>query len=256
MSHQSNTQYQHHSILRYEQIFGEGFLSPGGLETTVKFCRHLKFGHNTRVLDIGSGLGGAAFYMAETFGAIVTGIDLSQEVIDIAGKRLEQRGLKEVGFRQGDVMELQFEAGVFDIVWSRDTFLHIAKKPELFHKLYRWLRPGGQLLITDYIRQTSSMSAGFESYIQQSGYILIDFPTYANYLAEAGFEDIVVEDRTEEFISLLEQEKKHILAHSTSFLEDFSQLDLDYLVDRWTMKIDFCRAGDMKWGLLLAKHSV
>jgi phosphoethanolamine N-methyltransferase len=252
MSNEPDTQYERHSILRYEQIFGKGFLSPGGLETTVQFCQRLKLKPGLHVLDIGSGIGGAAFYMAKEYGARVTGIDLSQENIDIATEYLEQQNLPDVEFRHGSILALDREAGTFDVIWSRDTFLHIAQKPELFHRLYRWLTPGGQLLITDYARNRGSPSTAFKTYVQRSGYSLLDLCTYGRYLAEAGFRNIVIEDRTEQFLNLLAREKDRILSNSAAFLKDFDRVDMDYLVERWMMKIDFCQVGDMKWGLLQA----
>lgn len=114
MSNDPETQYERHSILRYERIFGKGFLSPGGLEATVEFCQRLKLEPGLHVLDVGCGIGGAAFYMAEEHGARVTGIDLSQENIDIATEKLEQQNLPDVEFQQGNILALDFEAGTID----------------------------------------------------------------------------------------------------------------------------------------------
>lgn len=56
-------QYSKKRIKLYEQIFGEGYISPGGHKTTVQMCVLLKnLKKNARVLDIGSGIGGAAFF--------------------------------------------------------------------------------------------------------------------------------------------------------------------------------------------------
>ena len=86
----NNGQYTRTGILRYEMIFGSGYISTGGHDTTdylvAKLGSILKK-PGLRVLDVGSGIGGAAFYLAKTYAAHVTGIDLAPEMINIALER-------------------------------------------------------------------------------------------------------------------------------------------------------------------------
>ena len=62
----NNGQYSRTSILRYEKIFGEHYISTGGAETTDNLCKRLgsSLRPGVRVLDVGSGIGGAAFHLA------------------------------------------------------------------------------------------------------------------------------------------------------------------------------------------------
>ena len=46
-----------------------------------------------------------------------------------------------------------------------------------------------------------------------------------------------------------------LVKNRAEFLAMFSDADLNYLVDRWAMKIRFCRDGDMKWGIYLASKA-
>jgi phosphoethanolamine N-methyltransferase len=89
-----------------------------------------------RVLDVGAGIGGSAFYMAETFDVKVLGIDLSANMISIAQERaLQHKNLYDkVQFEICDVTMREFSPGTFDVVYTRDTLLHIADKPTLFKK--------------------------------------------------------------------------------------------------------------------------
>ena len=81
------TQYTETGILRYERIFGAGFVSTGGLTTTSEFVARLGLKPGMRVLDVGCGIGGGDLYMAETFGVEVVGIDLSRNMVNIAIRR-------------------------------------------------------------------------------------------------------------------------------------------------------------------------
>ncbi len=84
-TYDNNGQYTRKGILRYEKIFGDGYISTGGPETTEYLCAKLGPALRTgaKVLDVGSGIGGAAFHLAKQFGAIVTGIDLAPEMVAI-----------------------------------------------------------------------------------------------------------------------------------------------------------------------------
>jgi phosphoethanolamine N-methyltransferase len=57
-------QYSVNSILRYEKIYGEGYLSTGGAETTVEFLKKLDLKPDMRVLDVGCAIGGGDFLMS------------------------------------------------------------------------------------------------------------------------------------------------------------------------------------------------
>jgi phosphoethanolamine N-methyltransferase len=205
-----------------------------------------------RVLDVGSGIGGAAFHLASAYGAKVTGIDLAEEMVAIAVERAAQLGMTgSVTFLLGDVLDTSF-AEPFDIVWSRDAFMHIPDKPRLFAGLHRLLGGGGRLVITDYARGKTPGSPEFETYIQKTGYHVIEPESYGELLQAAGFEDVRVHDATRRFVEILQSESDHLVANRTEFLASFSEADLNYLIARWAMKVGFCRDGDMKWGIYLA----
>ena len=104
-------QYSRTSILRYEMIFGEHYVSTGGAATTEDLCSRLgsSLRPGVRVLDVGSGIGGAAFHLVKAYGAKVTGIDLAEEMVNIGLDRTAQLGMGDsVKFLLGDVLETEF----------------------------------------------------------------------------------------------------------------------------------------------------
>jgi phosphoethanolamine N-methyltransferase len=250
----NNGQYSRTGILRYEKIFGEHYVSTGGHATTDDLCRRLGsvLRPGARVLDVGSGIGGAAFHLAQAHGAKVTGIDLAEEMVAIAQERVARLGLSDsVSFVLGDVLETSFPEP-FDIIWSRDAFMHIPDKARLFSRLYSLMATGGRLVITDYARGRTPGSPEFERYIEKTGYSVIEPETYGEILRAAGFVNVVVDDATAKFVEILRSEEDRLVSNRADFLASFSASDLDYLVDRWNMKIGFCQADDMKWGIYLA----
>ncbi len=253
----NNGQYSRTSILRYEKIFGEGYISTGGHATTEDLCARLgsALRPGARVLDVGSGIGGAAFHVARAYGAKVTGIDLAEEMVAIAVEQTARLGMGDsVNFLLGDVLETTFSEP-FDVIWSRDAFMHIPDKDRLFSRLYQLMAPGGRLAITDYVRGKSPGSAEFERYIEKTGYSVIEPEQYGERLRAAGFVDVVVDDATAKFVEILQAEMDRLTNHRAEFLASFSEADLNYLVERWAMKVGFCQAVDMKWGIYLARSA-
>jgi phosphoethanolamine N-methyltransferase len=111
-------------------------------------------------------------------------------------------------------------------------------------------------VITDYARGKTPGSAEFEEYIVKTGYHVIEPEQYGQHLRDAGFVDVVVDDATATFVEILRRESHRLIEHRSDFLAAFSPADLEYLVDRWTMKDRFCQAGDMKWGIYLGTKRV
>jgi phosphoethanolamine N-methyltransferase len=256
-TYDNNGQYTRKGILRYEKVFGDGYISTGGPETTQYLCAKLgeTLKAGARVLDVGSGIGGAAFHLAKQYGASVTGVDLSPEMVAIAGERAQEAGKGiAVKFLLADILEAPFDQP-FDIVWSRDALMHLPDKTRLFSRLFDLTAPGGRLVITDYAKGTGPGSAEFRDYVAKTGYHLTDPASYGKLLAAAGYVNVVAEDATDRFVDILKREVERLSANRDDFVKYFSEEDLNYLIERWEMKVGFCRAGDMKWGIYKADRA-
>ena len=103
-----------------------------------------------RLLDIGSGLGGPARYLAMVCGCRVTGIDLTAEFVTVAIELARRSGLAgQVDFKQASALDLPFADGSFDLAWSQNVAMNIADRPRYYAEMRRVLRPGGRLAIQD-----------------------------------------------------------------------------------------------------------
>ncbi|KAF5469156.1 hypothetical protein F2P56_013252 [Juglans regia] len=247
-----NVQYKSNGILRYERVFGEGFVSTGGIDTTKEFVQKLELKPGQKVLDVGCGIGGGDFYMAENFDVDVVGIDLSINMISFALERAI--GLKcSVEFEVADCTKKTYPENTFDVIYSRDTILHIQDKPGLFRSFYKWLKPGGKILISDYCKSAGTPSPEFTAYIKQRGYDLYDVKAYGQMLRDAGFEEVIAEDRTDQFIHVLQQELNAVEKDKDAFICDFSEEDYNEIVDGWKAKLIRSSSGEQRWGLFIAR---
>src|SRR6266487_4801422 len=98
-------QYSLDEIRKYEAIYGRNFISPGGESTARAILSLVEFPPNMDVLDVGCGLGGAAFLIAQMFGARVHGIDLSRNMLQLAQARCREAQLTQaVTFEHADML--------------------------------------------------------------------------------------------------------------------------------------------------------
>lgn len=190
--------------------------------------------------------------MAETFEVEVTAIDLSINMISFALERAIGRRCA-VEFEVSDCTKKEYPEGTFDVIYSRDTILHIQDKPTLFQKFYKWLKPGGRLLISDYCKKHGTTSLEFHEYIKQRGYDLHDVDAYGQMLRDAGFDNVIAEDRTDQFIKILQKELSSAEKDKDAFIHDFSEEDYASIIDGWKSKLKRTSQGEQKWGLFLAR---
>ncbi|KAM3612427.1 uncharacterized protein V6R79_008077 [Siganus canaliculatus] len=247
-----NQQYTSRGILRYEKMFGAGYVSTGGPSTTKEFVDMLNLKPGQKVLDIGCGIGGGDFYMAKTFGVEVLGLDLSDNMVDIALERAKSEKLESVQFEVADATKRSFPEASFDVIYSRDTILHIDDKLALFKRFYSWLKPGGQLLISDYCCGEKPWAPVFEAYVKQRGYILYTPPQYGKFIEEAGFCNVRADDRTAQFIQVIETELQRAETIKDEFIKEFSEEDYLAIVNGWREKLGRSKNGDQRWGLFHA----
>ena len=123
----------------------------GGLQATSDLLDQVEIGPETKVLDIGSGIGGPARHLASRFGAHVTGLDLTPEYVEIAERLTQMTGLS-VNFRQGSALDMPFGDHEFDLATLLHVGMNVPDKPKLFAEAARVLRPGGVFAVYDVMQ--------------------------------------------------------------------------------------------------------
>ncbi|MFE9885094.1 SAM-dependent methyltransferase [Streptomyces scopuliridis] len=123
---------------------------------TDHYIEALGLGPQDHLLDIGCGTGGPAVRLARATGARVTGITVSQSQIPLCETRAREAGLRDrVAFVHGDAMDLGREHpdASYDAAWAIDSFPHMSDRLAALRHAWRVLRPGGQLLFTEFTRR-------------------------------------------------------------------------------------------------------
>lgn len=171
----------------------------GGRQATVGFTDEFEPAANTHWLDIGCGLGGASRYVAHTFSCHVTGVDLSQEYVALAGSLAQRVGLGgKVSYRQGSALALPFEDNSFDGAFMQHVGMNIADKSKLFAEVHRVLKPDGIFAIYEIMRANGGTFNFPLPWASGEETNFIETPvTYRALLTAEGFEVIKERDRSD-----------------------------------------------------------
>jgi SAM-dependent methyltransferase len=117
---------------------------------TEELARLLAPTATDRVVDIGSGLGGPARYLAATYGCRVSGVDLTPEFVAAATELTRRSGLAgTVDFQVGSALALPLPDAGFDLGWTQNVAMNIADRARWYAEMHRVLKPGGRLAIQD-----------------------------------------------------------------------------------------------------------
>jgi sarcosine/dimethylglycine N-methyltransferase len=124
----------------------------GGIDAVTALAAHAGIRQDQRVLDVCSGLGGPARWLAHRIGCQVTGIDFTQSRIESA-RRLTQRTKLDhlVEFIHGDATAMPLPDADFDVVISQEAWVHIPDKPAVVAECARVVKPGGVIAFTDIV---------------------------------------------------------------------------------------------------------
>jgi SAM-dependent methyltransferase len=165
-----------------------------------RFFARLDLGASSDVLEVASGSGGPALFMARETGCRVTGVDLHDAGIAAADAAAAQQGLSaRARFVRGDAREpLPFDDGSFDALLCIDSINHMYERARVLAEWHRVLRSGGRLLFTDPITVTGMIRR--EEMVARSGsmgeFVFTAPGLDERLLTAAGFKEIRVEDVT------------------------------------------------------------
>jgi ubiquinone/menaquinone biosynthesis C-methylase UbiE len=183
------------------ETYGEDFGQTSWVSTeeSHEIPRRLDLTPDCSVLEIGSGSGRYALYVAETARCSVVGLDVNAEGVRNAGALAERQNLStQVRFQQCDVSQpLPFTDANFDAVYSNDVFCHIPGRLALLRELWRVLKPGGRMIFSDALVVGGMLSNQEIAARSLIGYYLFVPPGENEKLIEAaGFRLLEVTDTT------------------------------------------------------------
>lgn len=155
-----------------------------------------------RVLDAGCGVGGSSFWLAERRGANVVGVTPVRSQVLRARRFAARRQLDgRVSFEQASFISTGLADGSFDVVWALESLCHASDKGAFYREAARLLRPGGRIIVAEYIRRKRSYDETNERLLHSwlDGWAIPDLDScdeHMAHLATAGFTSCACDDVT------------------------------------------------------------
>lgn len=159
-------------------------------------------GPTDRVLDAGCGIAGSTTWLAEQRGATVVGITLVPTQVERARRLVAARRLEHVvTIEQVDYTRTPFPDATFDVVWALESVCHSAEKAAFYRESARLLRPGGRLIVAEYVRAARPLPDAEEALLAHwlRSWMIPDLDTaqqHAQHARAAGLSEIAVRDVT------------------------------------------------------------
>lgn len=232
-----------------EEVWGEGYLSPGGPEEVARIVEGLDL-KGARILDIGCGSGAIALSLALDHGAgHVTGIDVEAPVCEAARRRARDAGAADrITILQVEPGPFDFADAGFDVVFSKDSIIHIPDKDALAAEVLRVLAPGGWFAASDWlISHDGPPSSEMAHYIELEGleFAMASPARYAAALKGAGFANVSLLNRNAWYREVARRELDFLTGATRADLERRHDPEIvAHMAEIWIAMVRVLEAGE------------
>ncbi len=203
------------------------------------------------VLDIGAGYGGAARYLAQTFGSRETCVNLSAAQ-NARNRRLNQRaGLDDkIEVVHGSFERLPLASESYDVAWCQDALLHSGDRRRALEEVRRVLRPSGRFIFTDPMEIDDCPAGVLGPVYARLQLTSLSSPTfYRTTMTALGFHELACKDLSEHLVrhyarvlDELEARAEELSRHASSgYIESMKEGLSQWIKAGWN--------GYLRWGI-------
>lgn len=227
-------------------------------DASHRTVRHLgnrleSVGPHSRVLDIGSGYGGAARYLAKTFDCHVTCLNLSEVENERNRQLTDQAGLSEkIDVIDGSFESIPCEDAGFDFVWSQDAILHSGNRRQVFGEVDRVLRASGQFVMTDPMKSDDCPPGVLQPILDRLHLGDLSSPkVYQGYAMDLGWKDLGFQPFTEYLVQHYSSVLSRTQEKECELLQEISSEYIERMKRGLQYWIDGGSDGYLAWGVFL-----
>jgi len=229
----------------------------GGLEQLEILREKAGIGPDSHVLDVCSGIGGPARYLASRHGCRVTGLDIT-ESRHVAAQRLTRLVRLEhlVDFRLGNALDMPFADRTFDVVIGQEAFAHVPDKPRLIAECARVARSGGTIAFTDIVRRDALAPDAYGRLRREMTFLTLEtLDGYGGLLEAAGCVVVAREDLGELWTEILKQRLAMYRSLETTTVEKFGEDHFRRWDDAYAFFVGLFGTGQLSGGRLVARRA-
>ena len=234
----------------------------GGTEAIESLAQKAGIEARSYVLDVGSGLGGPARYLAHRYGCRVMGLDITESRIQSALRLTGMVKLDHlVDFRCGNALAMPFADHTFDVVIGQEAWMHIADKARLLSECARVLTLGGRIAFTDFLRNRTMQPTDLAR-VKQHYWLPGEFfapetlEGYSQLLAAAGFTLVEREDLSRSWAGFLVQRAESLRRRRPEIVKQFGEEHYRQRMERRQVLDEMYAAGKMGGGRFIARREV
>lgn len=205
--------------------------------------RILKISSKDKIMDVGSGIGGPARYLADKTGCQVTALELQSDLHEVALSLTERCGLSGlVKHLCGNILDFPEEDCDFNFIVSWLSFLHIPDRDSLIRKCYNILKSDGKMFIEDFYKGSEFTEE--EVRILSRDISCVYLPTFNDYKKQlicGGFKKVELTDKTDGWKNFVRERKEKFIQthkqqmeiHNTEIVEDLEDFyrKMDWLFE-------------------------
>ena len=208
----------------------------------------------TRVLDLGSGYGGAARQLARNLGAKVHCLNLSPVENDRNARLTKEQGLEDlVTVATGTFEDVPVDDASIDVVWSQDAFLHSGDRETVLDEIARVLKPGGQVVFTDPMAVDGVDQSSIQPILDRIQLSTMATPGfYTARLEKLGFTSVTFHDHAGQLPTHYGRVREELVAREQELSAAISDTYITNMKAGLQHWVDGGNAGKLTWGIVHA----
>lgn len=220
------------------------------VETIAKKLRGLN--KDSKVLDLGAGYGGAARYLARSYGCHVTCLNISETQNQRNRELNKEQGLADrIRVIHGTFENIPEPDGAYDYVWSQDSFLHSGERKKAIAEARRVLKKGGELIFTDPMQADDCPEGVLQPVLDRIHLSSLgSFGFYRQTAKEVGLEEIEIEDLSHQLGNHYSRVRDELSSRYDEMVELSGQEYVDRMLQGLKHWVDGQRNGYLAWGIL------
>lgn len=233
-----------------ETAYGPGMMSEGGAEAIETMFKGLEIDHKT-ALDIGFGLAGVPFYLAQEHHMHATGIEVNPWLVEEATRRTPEVLATLLDFIvYKPHSPLPFSDNHFDIVFSKGVLTHLDKKDALFEEVYRVLKPGGYFVVNDWLSPYKDRWGARVQMMCERENLSLFAETKENYVdlfKKIGFKDVDCQDESLSYAKYNREIAERLQSKATAheFSKKFGEVLRQEFVDSYQLIAEAMEEGEL-----------
>jgi sarcosine/dimethylglycine N-methyltransferase len=219
--------------------------------TVAQMAEYADLSADSVVLDIGSGYGGAARYLADRYGCRVVALNLSEVENKRAREQNRKAGLEDkIEVVDGSFEDIPFEDNSFDLIWSQDAMLHSGRREQVLNEAARVLKPGGRMVFTDPMRADDCDAEELGPILARLNLSDLACPSfYRETLGRLGFEELGFDENTRQLATHYQRVHDETVARDAELSKVVGRDYIERMKTGLRHWVEGGKKGRLAWGI-------